>query len=32
MCLIFQGMFSVQIRRAESDLVLQETAQLSVAT
>lgn len=29
---VFQGMFSVQVHRAESDLVLQETAQLSVAT
>lgn len=32
MCLVFQGMFSVQVGRAESDLVLQEAAQLSVAT
>ena len=31
-CVVFQGMFSVQVRRTESNLVLQETAQLSVAT
>lgn len=32
MCVVFEGMFSVQVCRAESDSVLQETAQLSIAT